>query len=397
MLNKPLLSLKIIPLLMAASLFGEARAQGSRFDEEELVSRQVDKTYTGIGRSVRVFDLLVERPMGRAKNLFLIAKSMRGLGTIDVTTNDGRRTLQVLTLSDDLSSQQVSLRGLDRQDVNSLSLRMNGFIQLALVGISSERQGGGGPGNPNPTPPPTHPIPAGPYEFRGKFADQSVYFSGYNRDELNRSCLDYMKRSSLNLVNTAVVNDVKFTTSFFMNSNTLCALATFNSRQAHGRQTDVLLDAKISGLPVKVEIGRGWNPRRDRPEKELAEVLDLIDRYTEALISSHSLNNRFSVEETNYTTSYFVSNKDLAKKFLKYNTAVQTGYVKAQGTVQGMPFRFSGYSATDINSQCVDYMTSLKATYSLINDITVNGKRSISSRFLGVDDICMMIVSESRP
>jgi hypothetical protein len=303
---------------------------------------------------------------GEIESLYLFAAGQVGQDFLRVDFNG--RTLSSVTLRPELQLVQVPIgRRIGRNDRLELSGR--GRIYVTEVGMITGRVHGG----------PTEPglPPRAMTEFRGAYEQVDVAFEGADRLEVQRNCLGYLRGRTFSYVDDIKLFTRAIKTSSFLTPDTFCAWAALNSREIHRDREPILsTDLVYEQLPIEIRLYR---------MRDLESIATEIEALAPSLQVSYVDDLKRDAET--FKLSQFL-NAQGAKAFLLANLPLAGLRLKSVGSVENFPLRLEGSDRDEIRNSCLKIMDLTKLSY--VDDIVVNGKKTHSSHFLDVQEICMI-------
>ena len=401
-----MMNLKPLALTLATLAAFPAFAQrfGGGFDgrgddhrdrsNEQLVSVQVNRQVFGQGNILDLNQLL---NLGiyngsQVNSVVVIASTRDGRGQMDLLVNGVASSIPQ-NVGDKLQSIQLPLNGALGQNIMSLQLRTSGMITIALAGVTLEQRQMPQPApNPYPNPQPApNPYPApgpgpGPapaprasLSFRGRLGDSLVSFSGNSVASIYNDCQNYTRNGRVTMIDKVSAFDVEATTSGWIQNDSICAFVALNVRQDNfGPAVPVAMEGRLVTIPFRIENG-------------YAESVDtIINTYLPIYMKSVTMIDKITMNGQTYTTSGWWQVQSV-QTLLKYNQRVRRGYLVADGIIESSPFFFSGNSTNEIRTQCLDYLSGMRGTMTMYDNLTVNGSSQTTSGWWTADQACMTI------
>ncbi len=317
---------------------------------------------------------------GELHSVVVVATSRGARGRVELVA-DGYVVAQA-QLGSRLESVQLNLERRLGIDLRSLELRTQSVSMIALLGATVSD-------HPLPTYPPVPPRPTpGPIRnrltFQGQIEDVAVLFEGLSHDEIFQSCRSFLDRSRITSVDDVTVFGRRHTNSGWWSRDGACAIAALNARSTLG-YAQVLIEGSIEAAPFRIE-------QDSLVDVTNAAAVRLVETYAPLVLGTGNAD-QIAVNGRAYTTANWWSARAVAT-ILSYTFARTGGYLRAEGTIEGAPFLFTGHHSEDIRGQCLDYFRG--AELGNVDDIVVNGQRRSASGWWGADQACMTIASLSR-
>ncbi|MBS1963178.1 MAG: hypothetical protein JST04_13260 [Bdellovibrionales bacterium] len=284
----------------------------------------------------------------------------------------------LLTMATDINLTVLALN--TQKDWYQMVMDTGALIQAAN---GPRHKGGNGPVVVI-EPMPNHPIPDGGrpgYEFSGAIQGNPVLFTGRTAQEFISSCSAYLQSANLSYVNKMSNSSGQSIASLsfgnYLSSTQMCAIALLN---ADSRGNPRLGKTELAINDVHFAISNSLSD---------AEVAELIN------VANFSIDyaSKVTVNGQVYPLSFGNYYSAAAQKaVLRYNIAHPASITK-KGTIQGRPFVFTGFRASEIQSQCLDYWQQVTPDY--VASISVNGKTfSLSyGNYYNAASACMAITA----
>ncbi len=229
--------------------------------------------------------------------------------------------------------------------------------------------------------PPHFVLPPTELYFQGSFEDTEVFFSGFSHQEVHQECLNFTAAVNLSMVDdiTAFGQSFRNTPSYW-DEATLCAAAVLNARPTSG-SCPVVYSGDVEGLPFSINA------------MSADELRGLIRSYGPTFASATQIDD-VRIEGQSYRNGPSYWNGQEVTNMLLNNFVDQMAPIVAQGTIEDIPFAFSGYSVSEIRTQCEAFWNSTQP--SLVDDIVVNGQAQHNGpSYWNQAETCMMISSMS--
>ncbi|MCB9507818.1 MAG: hypothetical protein H6700_09890 [Myxococcales bacterium] len=227
-------------------------------------------------------------------------------------------------------------------------------------------------------PPP--PLPR--WGFRGTFESLDVAFDGASIDELHASCTAFTSRSdSLGWVDDITVNGARVhNSSGYWSPASLCAIVALNARA--DIPLPVVVQGDVEGIPFAVQQCEGADA--------------IISRFLPAALAQTWLDDvRVNGTATHNSRGYWSPTEVVA--IVNAGIVDELGALIATGTIEDVPFQFTGNSPDEIAQRCEAFVTSA-TDGEWIDDVTVNGqRRHNNSGWWQPADVCMIVGSLAAP
>lgn len=229
--------------------------------------------------------------------------------------------------------------------------------------------------------PPHFAIPATEYYFQGSFEDTEVFFTGFSHQEVHQECLNFTAAVTLSMVDDITAFGQSFRNGpSYWDESTLCAAAALNARPSN-TTCPVVYSGNVEGLPFSINA---MNPD---------ELRNLIRTYGPTFASAASIDD-VQIEGQNHHNGPSYWNNNEVTNMLLSNFVDEMAPIVAQGSIEDLPFAFSGYSVSEIRTQCETFWNS--AQPSLVDDIVVNGQAQHNGpSYWNQAEACMLISSMS--
>lgn len=286
----------------------------------------------------------------------------------------------LLTMATDINLTVLALN--TQKDWYQMVMDTGALIQAAN---GPRHNGGNGPVvviEPKPTYP--KPNPNGGrqgYEFNGTIQGNPVLFSGRTAQELVSNCLSYVQSAGLSSVqrmtNTAGQSIANMPFGTYLSAQQMCGIAVLNA-EVRGQERFGKTELAIDSVHVSIS-----NALSDD------EVVDLLNVANLAISSPSKFTVNGQQSSLPFGTYYSAAAQ---KAMIRYNIT-RPGNIVKKGVIQGRPFTFSGFRASDIQSQCQDFWSQVAP--SGVGSIDVNGKRfSLSfGSYYNASSGCMAITA----
>lgn len=248
------------------------------------------------------------------------------------------------------------------------------------------------PQEPNLPPPPP---PQALYSFQGSFEQTPVQLTGRTLEELDQSCIRFTSA-----IDTRTIDDVTIGSQrvhngpSYWDARALCSIVVLNA-SAPSDFAPVHATGSIEGIPFAV------HGTRDVVARIIEQHVPRVVRgmqVDDVELNGQRYRNGPSFYRAEQIVSLIVAQLPGGPQPIPPGPRPlpPRGPLGAQGTIESVPFSFTGRSAAEIQTQCRAYVASAVSEW--IDDIQIDGRPlHNASGWWNVDQVCEIIGNQARP
>jgi hypothetical protein len=211
-----------------------------------------------------------------------------------------------------------------------------------------------------------------------------VAFDGYGLDAVDQQCLNFVRSANIGQIDEVWIRGNRvYNQNAYWSAETVCALLTLNADR-QGNQGGAGLSASIENLPIQVQV------------RDYGDLDRVIDTLVPQLVAGQRVDELTINGQRVYNQNSYYTPQQVAA-IIKNNVVLPWGSLISQGTVEEVPFVFTGNIGSDIENRCLQFVSSALAGRQ-IDQMVVNGQsRYNQNSYWSPAEICMTIKTLAVP